>query len=149
MGAGQPAPGLPPGTSKVPRKRRREEQRRATGAQHLPHHCLHPPASPSGEEEDARRKGKRKQLGGGGQSVPSKSCSPSRAPSPPDLAEGALEANPPISAGASRAIPSPRQAPFLMALWGRPGLPFHLYLLPAPLSSTASPYDIPLNYLDW
>lgn len=43
MGAGQPAPGLPPGTSKIPRKTRREEQRRATGAQHLPHHL--PPAA--------------------------------------------------------------------------------------------------------
>lgn len=69
--------------------------------------------------------------------------------SSPDLAEGVLEANPPISAGALCDILSLRQATFLMGLWERPGLPFHLYLLPAPLSSTASPYDIPLNYLDW
>lgn len=69
--------------------------------------------------------------------------------SSPDLAEGVLEANPPVSAGALCDILSLRQATFLMGLWERPGLPFHLYLLPAPLSSTASPYDIPLNYLDW
>lgn len=65
------------------------------------------------------------------------------------LQERALEANPPLSAGALCDILSLRQAMFLMGLWERPGLPFHLYLLPAPLSSTASPYDIPLNYLDW
>lgn len=108
--------------------------------------------SPAAGEGTARKRGERRKAGesslAGGKACPRKVAT-FAITSSPDLAEGVLEANPPISAGALCDILSLRQATFLMGLWERPGLPFHLYLLPAPLSSTASPYDIPLNYLDW